>query len=208
LQETCEFTSDAGHPRVRCHDWILRSIFSGIASFDNPNTKCINGIPGNKHFTLGRRRPTGLLHPHQSRPSKTWSTKASADTVFSRSHLPGLNGCKPPTSTLYCSNHIKALLTYRTSHPIDHRSLNARTSTAAPVGLLGQIPPERLEEKVSTPTHLTSVLVPLTLPPHHQYNPCRGSSIGRACGSYDSKEINLKVVGSSPTFGYSYIKAH
>jgi hypothetical protein len=41
----------------------------------------------------------------------------------------------------------------------------------------------------------------------HQSNPCRGSSIGRACGSYDSKEINLKVVGSSPTFGYSYIKA-
>jgi hypothetical protein len=31
---------------------------------------------------------------------------------------------------------------------------------------------------------------------------------GRACGSYNSKEINLKVVGSSPTFGYSYIKAH
>ena len=24
----------------------------------------------------------------------------------------------------------------------------------------------------------------------------------------NSKEINLKVVGSSPTFGYSYIKAH
>jgi hypothetical protein len=38
--------------------------------------------------------------------------------------------------------------------------------------------------------------------------PSRGSSIGRACGSYNSKEINLKVVGSSPTFGYSYIKAH
>jgi hypothetical protein len=42
----------------------------------------------------------------------------------------------------------------------------------------------------------------------HQYTSCRGSSIGRACGSYNSKEINLKVVGSSPTFGYSYIKAH
>jgi hypothetical protein len=42
----------------------------------------------------------------------------------------------------------------------------------------------------------------------HQSTPSRGSSIGRACGSYNSKEINLKVVGSSPTFGYSYIKAH
>ena len=42
----------------------------------------------------------------------------------------------------------------------------------------------------------------------HQQHPCRGSSIGRACGSYNSKEINLKVVGSSPTFGYSYIMAH
>jgi hypothetical protein len=40
------------------------------------------------------------------------------------------------------------------------------------------------------------------------HDPCRGSSIGRACGSYNSKEINLKVVGSSPTFGYSYNKAH
>jgi hypothetical protein len=37
-------------------------------------------------------------------------------------------------------------------------------------------------------------------------NPCRGSSIGRACGSYNSKEINLKVEGSSPSFGYSYNK--
>jgi hypothetical protein len=54
---------------------------------------------------------------------------------------------------------------------------------------------------------LTRLLVLPTHPLHHQYNPCRGSSIGRACGSYDSKEINLKVVGSSPTFGYSYIKA-
>ena len=43
-------------------------------------------------------------------------------------------------------------------------------------------------------------------PLHHQQHPCRGSSIGRACGSYNSKEINLKVVGSSPTFGYSYHK--
>jgi hypothetical protein len=76
------------------------------------------------------------------------------------------------------------------------------------LGLLGQIPPEKLEEKVSSPARLTNLLVPLTLPHHHQYNPCRGSSIGRACGSYNSKEINLKVVGSSPTFGYSYIKAH
>jgi hypothetical protein len=63
--------------------------------------------------------------------------------------------------------------------------------------------------KASSPTQ------PSLLKPHHhdplinQYNPCRGSSIGRACGSYNSKEINLKVVGSSPTFGYSYhIKAH
>jgi hypothetical protein len=63
--------------------------------------------------------------------------------------------------------------------------------------------------KASSPTHCTSLLVPCR---HHslinQYDPCRGSSIGRACGSYNSKEINLKVVGSSPTFGYSYIKAH
>jgi hypothetical protein len=71
--------------------------------------------------------------------------------------------------------------------------------------LLGQIPSEKVQEKVSSPASLTNLLVPLYRPPLHQYNPCRGSSIGRACGSYYSKEINLKVVGSSPTFGYSYI---
>jgi hypothetical protein len=33
---------------------------------------------------------------------------------------------------------------------------------------------------------------------------CRGSSIGRACGSYHQITPNLKVAGSSPAFGYSY----
>jgi hypothetical protein len=33
---------------------------------------------------------------------------------------------------------------------------------------------------------------------------CRGSSIGRACGSYHYDIPNLKVAGSSPAFGYSY----
>ncbi|KAH0001329.1 hypothetical protein KCU78_g14920, partial [Aureobasidium melanogenum] len=32
---------------------------------------------------------------------------------------------------------------------------------------------------------------------------CRGSSIGRACGSYHMIKYNLKVAGSSPAFGYS-----
>ena len=36
---------------------------------------------------------------------------------------------------------------------------------------------------------------------------CRGSSIGRACGSYHQIKYNLKVAGSSPAFGYSYIFA-
>jgi hypothetical protein len=63
-------------------------------------------------------------------------------------------------------------------------------------------------DEVCRPTLCVSLCVRSTHPRHHQYNPCRGSSIGRACGSYNSKEINLKVVGSSPTFGYSYIKAH
>jgi hypothetical protein len=62
--------------------------------------------------------------------------------------------------------------------------------------------------KASGPTPQPSLLLLYTRCSLHQYNPCRGSSIGRACGSYNSKEINLKVVGSSPTFGYSYIQAH
>jgi hypothetical protein len=85
---------------------------------------------------------------------------------------------------------------------------NARSISASPA----QIPPQKSQKnqqdprKASSSTPTTRRLVRHCHPPHHQYNPCRGSSIGRACGSYDSKEINLKVVGSSPTFGYSYIK--
>jgi hypothetical protein len=59
--------------------------------------------------------------------------------------------------------------------------------------------------KICRPTHASLHELHFR-PPPHQYNPCRGSSIGRACGSYDSKEINLKVEGSSPSFGYSYTK--
>jgi hypothetical protein len=36
---------------------------------------------------------------------------------------------------------------------------------------------------------------------------CRGSSIGRACGSYLNRYSYLKVEGSSPSFGYSYTAA-
>jgi hypothetical protein len=60
-------------------------------------------------------------------------------------------------------------------------------------------------QKKSQQPHATNRLKPRRhYPLINQHNPCRGSSIGRACGSYNSKEINLKVVGSSPTFGYSY----
>ena len=87
--------------------------------------------------------------------------------------------------------HVLAPLT-RPSGPKFHRR-NPRK--------IGQIP----GKSYRVPTPATTLLVPHTLHSLHQYNPCRGSSIGRACGSYNSKEINLKVVGSSPTFGYSYI---
>jgi hypothetical protein len=60
------------------------------------------------------------------------------------------------------------------------------------------------QEKSAAPTTSNHLLPHCRSPLINQYNPCRGSSIGRACGSYNSKEINLKVVGSSPTFGYSY----
>jgi hypothetical protein len=58
------------------------------------------------------------------------------------------------------------------------------------------------------PSSTTGIILAHVLHIIINHDPCRGSSIGRACGSYNSKEINLKVVGSSPTFGYSYIKAH
>jgi hypothetical protein len=89
-------------------------------------------------------------------------------------------------------------------------SLSLSPHGSSPLELGRKIPINsvKFQEKVSSPTRCTRLLLPLTQPHHHQYNPCRGSSIGRACGSYNSKEINLKVVGSSPTFGYSYIKAH
>ena len=65
----------------------------------------------------------------------------------------------------------------------------------------------RQERRSLLPLQPASYWQPLDLTSSN-HDPCRGSSIGRACGSYNSKEINLKVVGSSPTFGYSYIKAH
>jgi hypothetical protein len=114
------------------------------------------------------------------------------------------------SSTIRNASHLTTATTFKLAstqdkspHPIDHRSHTARTNTAD-LGQLGQTPQEKVKEKVSSPTRITSLLVPPRHPFHHQYNPCRGSSIGRACGSYNSKEINLKVVGSSPTFGYSY----
>jgi hypothetical protein len=58
------------------------------------------------------------------------------------------------------------------------------------------------------PSSTTGIILAHVLHIIINHDPCRGSSIGRACGSYNSKEINLKVVGSSPTFGYSYNKAH
>lgn len=67
-------------------------------------------------------------------------------------------------------------------------------------GKFGQVP-EKKDRSPTGPTYSNLTTTPYLI---NQYNPCRGSSIGRACGSYDSKEINLKVVGSSPTFGYSY----
>jgi hypothetical protein len=41
-------------------------------------------------------------------------------------------------------------------------------------------------EKICRPTH-ASLHEPHTRTPAHQYNLCRGSSIGRACGSYNSE---------------------
>jgi hypothetical protein len=48
--------------------------------------------------------------------------------------------------------------------------------------------PEKSQLEASSPTLYTTLLIPPTRPPHHQYNPCRGSSIGRACGSYNSRD--------------------
>ena len=87
--------------------------------------------------------------------------------------------------------------------------VDAQANPAASA-LLGQISPnfgQTRSRKILQP-HPSSLHEPHHPQHDHQSTPSRGSSIGRACGSYDSKEINLKVVGSSPTFGYSYIKAH
>lgn len=76
---------------------------------------------------------------------------------------------------------------------------------------LSSLPAYRSRQARFAPSFLPYNAATSTRHPHlpsSNHDPCRGSSIGRACGSYDSKEMNLKVVGSSPTFGYSYIKAH
>jgi hypothetical protein len=94
---------------------------------------------------------------------------------------------------------------FQHTQPIDP---TAQTTTAAPTpNSAGKIPGKFGQVRKGEPDAPTTSN---RLEPHrhhhliNQYNPCRGSSIGRACGSYNSKEINLKVVGSSPTFGYSY----
>ena len=123
--------------------------------------------------------------------------------LFVTHSLTGVTSISSTISNTSLQQQHRGFLVKKIPHPIDLRSLNARTIL---LGLLGQIPPGKVKEKVSSPTRSTSLLLPHRRHPLiNQYNPCRGSSIGRACGSYNSKEINLKVVGSSPTFGYSYI---
>jgi hypothetical protein len=107
------------------------------------------------------------------------------------------------------------LQTGTTGKPIDAPTLSPSPipwsitlSPHVPPPLTHGIRPEKSQEKPGKVSRFVRILVLPTRQSRHQYNPCRGSSIGRACGSYNSKEINLKVVGSSPTFGYSYIKAH
>jgi hypothetical protein len=85
------------------------------------------------------------------------------------------------------------------------RRRHHRSDPRAPLGRENVHENRARPAKKSLQPHPSGLLVPDRHHPFiNQYNPRRGSSIGRACGSYDSKEINLKVVGSSPTFGYSY----
>jgi hypothetical protein len=183
-------------------------MFSDIAKIDNPDAESIHRIP--KDYTL-LRSPERTKSPmdsyintieDHSRPRAPSPPMPLRRHPFTYPHRTNLLDHSQHLTPHY-SNDKLASTQDKSPHPIDHRSHTARTNTAD-LGQLGQIPPETVKEKVSSPTRSTSLLIPPRRPVHHQYNPCRGSSIGRACGSYNSKEINLKVVGSSPTFGYSY----
>jgi hypothetical protein len=45
-------------------------------------------------------------------------------------------------------------------------------------------------------------------PPHHQNNPCRGSSIGRACGSYNSERSTSRSWVRAPPSAIPISKSH
>jgi hypothetical protein len=115
-------------------------------------------------------------------------TMATFETLFASS----ARRTSPPTTE---AQHY-----FLPNSAYDHRTDQLRCFGSSRPILAGQS-----REKICRPTH-ASLHEPHTRTSLHQYNPCRGSSIGRACGSYNSKEINLKVEGSSPSFGYSYIK--
>jgi hypothetical protein len=92
--------------------------------------------------------------------------------------------------------------------------MNARPISACPAYLApnsaAEIPEKsaKFQPKASSPLSITSVVVSIAA--HLVINTTLAGvaqSVERVA-LINSKEINLKVVGSSPTFGYSYHKAH
>jgi hypothetical protein len=97
-------------------------------------------------------------------------------------------------------------------NPVPARKANARAVSAYPASR-PQIPPQKSQKnqhgprkKASGPTPMVTLLVPNAPSLLHQIMTLAGvaQSVERVA-LINSKEINLKVVGSSPTFGYSYI---
>ena len=122
---------------------------------------------------------------------------------------------EPWTDDLYYHHHQQqdhdlANIQHRTNQGTDRADLStARTATAGPnpnsAGKApGKLGPSPQEKKASRPTHPTVLyLAVATLSSTNTTLAGVAQSVERVA-LINSKEINLKVVGSSPTFGYSY----
>jgi hypothetical protein len=115
----------------------------------------------------------------------------------------------PLIFTTTINNKIMTSPTSNTG-PTDRADLStARTATAGPkpnsAGKApGKLGPSPQEKKASRPTHPTVFYLAVTILSSTNITLAGVAQSVERVALINSKEINLKVVGSSPTFGYSY----
>jgi hypothetical protein len=160
-----------------------------------------------QHYTRVHARPVWTDPAHQSRPRESRIDKFSQHqrNQYINQGLPHVPvSLGPMTFTTTINNKTMTLPTSNTGptdrpdHSITHRTDRHRwpepNSAGKAPGKIGQVPGEKSQQ-----THASNRLRPHR---HHplinQYNPCRGSSIGRACGSYQQQRDQPQGRGFEP----------